>query len=47
MYAQFIPLEESLAAMGVATWPMIKLEADDALASAAAICRRDGGKVGP
>jgi hypothetical protein len=28
------PLEEALVAMGVATWPMIELEADDALASA-------------
>jgi 5'-3' exonuclease len=35
--AQFHPLEESLAAMGVAVWPMIELEADDALASAARI----------
>src|SRR5690349_23648546 len=33
--AQFAPLEEALAAMGVAVWPMIELEADDALASAA------------
>jgi 5'-3' exonuclease len=33
--AQFIPLEEALAAMGVAVWPMVELEADDALASAA------------
>lgn len=33
--AQFHPLEEGLAAMGVATWPMTELEADDALASAA------------
>ena len=32
---QFIPLEQSLAAMGVAVWPMVELEADDALASAA------------
>ena len=32
---QFHPLEEALAAMGVAVWPMIELEADDALASAA------------
>jgi 5'-3' exonuclease len=32
---QFVPLEEALAAMGVAVWPMIELEADDALASAA------------
>ena len=35
--AQFQPLEEALAAMGVAVWPMVELEADDALASAAAI----------
>jgi len=35
LYAQFLPLEESLAAMGVAVWPMIELEADDGLASAA------------
>lgn len=34
--AQFHPLEDALAAMGVAVWPMIELEADDALASAAA-----------
>lgn len=33
--AQFHPLEEALAAMGVVVWPMIELEADDALASAA------------
>src|SRR5437660_2841918 len=33
--AQFVPLEEALAAMGVVVWPMIELEADDALASAA------------
>ncbi len=33
--AQFHPLEEALAAMGVTVWPMIELEADDALASAA------------
>jgi len=30
--AQFHPLEEALAAMGVAMWPMTDLEADDALA---------------
>lgn len=41
LYAQFIPLEESLVAMGVATWPMIELEADDALASAAHIAAQD------
>jgi 5'-3' exonuclease len=37
LLAQFHPLEEALAAMGVAVWPMIELEADDALASAAKI----------
>ena len=35
LLAQFHPLEEALVAMGVAVWPMIELEADDALASAA------------
>jgi len=39
--AQFIPLEESLVAMGVPVWPMVKFEADDALATAAAIAARD------
>jgi len=34
---QFHPLEEALLAMGVVTWPMVELEADDALASAAHI----------
>ena len=41
LWAQFHPLEESLSAMGVAVWPMVELEADDALASAAAIAARD------
>src|SRR6476660_6723818 len=35
LYSQFHPLEEGLAAMGVEVWPMVELEADDALASAA------------
>ncbi len=39
--AQFEPLEEALAAMGVAVWAMTELEADDALASAAAIAAMD------
>lgn len=39
--SQFTPLEESLAAMGVAVWPMIELEADDALASAAHLAAQD------
>jgi 5'-3' exonuclease len=37
LFAQFHPLEEGLAAMGVTVWPMVELEADDALASAARI----------
>jgi len=41
LLAQFHPLEEALAAMGVAVWPMIDLEADDALASAAHIASQD------
>ncbi|MGV3571303.1 MAG: 5'-3' exonuclease [Ramlibacter sp.] len=39
--AQFHPLEEALAAMGVAVWPMTELEADDALASAARLADED------
>src|SRR6266566_3965835 len=39
--AQFHPLEEALVAMGVTVWPMIELEADDALASAAHLAARD------
>ena len=35
LWSQFHPLEDSLAAMGVASWPMVELEADDGLASAA------------
>src|ERR1044071_4636735 len=41
LLAQFHPLEAALAAMGVVVWPMIELEADDALASAARIAERD------
>src|SRR5215208_2105863 len=41
LLAQFHPLEEALAAMGVAVWPMIELEADDALASAARLADQD------
>src|SRR5512132_693117 len=39
--AQFQPLEEALVAMGVVVWPMIELEADDALASAAHLASKD------
>jgi 5'-3' exonuclease len=41
LWAQFHPLEEALVAMGVVVWPMVELEADDALASAARIAARD------
>src|SRR6266700_1598107 len=41
LLAQFDPLEDALAAMGVAVWPMIELEADDALASATHIAAQD------
>src|SRR5919197_1187065 len=41
LLAQFHPLEDALAAMGVVVWPMVELEADDALASAAALAAED------
>jgi 5'-3' exonuclease len=41
LLAQFHPLEEGLAAMGVTVWPMVELEADDALASAARLAAAD------
>ena len=41
LLAQFHPLEDALGAMGIAVWPMIELEADDAMASAAAISSED------
>ena len=41
LLAQFRPLEDALAAMGVVVWPMVELEADDALASAARIAADD------
>ena len=41
LLAQFWPLEDALRAMGVAVWAMVDLEADDALASAAAIASND------
>jgi 5'-3' exonuclease len=41
LLAQFHPLEEALAAMGVAVWPMVDLEADDGLASAAYLATSD------
>ncbi|MEO6695480.1 MAG: 5'-3' exonuclease H3TH domain-containing protein [Ignavibacteria bacterium] len=41
LLAQFHPLEKALADMGVIVWPMIELEADDALASAAHLAAAD------
>src|SRR5689334_21787506 len=41
LLAQFPLLEEALSALGIAVWPMIEFEADDALAAAAAIASRD------
>jgi 5'-3' exonuclease len=41
LLAQFHPLEDALVAMGVTVWPMVELEADDALASAAYIAEQD------
>lgn len=41
LWRQFHPLEEALAAMGVVVWPMIEVEADDALASAAHLADAD------
>ena len=41
LFAQFHPLEDALAAMGVVVWPMIELEADDALASSAHLADAD------
>lgn len=41
LLAQFPLLEEALAALGVAVWPMIEFEADDALAAAAAVAAGD------
>src|SRR5947207_13678700 len=41
LLAQFHPLEEALTAMGVVVWPMVELEADDALASSAHLASKD------
>ena len=41
LLGQFQLLEDALAAMGVAVWPMVEFEADDALASAADLAARD------
>lgn len=41
LWKQFQPLEAALVAMGVVVWPMVELEADDGLASAARIAAED------
>ena len=41
LLSQFPLLEEALAAAGIAVWPMIEFEADDALAAGAAAAERD------
>ena len=41
LMGQFGLLEEALTALGVAVWPMVDLEADDALASAALVADAD------
>ena len=41
LWAQFPLLEETMKAAGVVVWPMVEFEADDALASGAAIASRD------
>ena len=46
LWAQFHPLEDALMAMGIVTWPMVVLEADDALASAAHLAAGDARVTG-
>jgi 5'-3' exonuclease len=41
LWAQFHPLEDVLTAIGVVVWPMVEFEADDGLASAAALAAAD------
>ena len=41
LLVQFPLVEEALTALGVAVWPMVELEADDGLASAAAVAADD------
>ena len=42
LLTQFPLLEETLAAAGIAVWPMVEFEADDALAAGAATAALDG-----
>lgn len=41
LFSQFPLLEEAVEAMGIAVWPMVNFEADDALASAAVAAAQD------
>jgi 5'-3' exonuclease len=41
LWRQFHPLEELLRALGVVVWPMVEFEADDGMASAAAVASAD------
>ncbi len=41
LLSQFSLLEDSLAALGITVWPMVEYEADDALASGAALAASD------
>ena len=41
LLGQFEPLEEALRALGLVVWPMVRFEADDALAAAAAQAEAD------
>jgi len=41
LFAQFQLLEDALRAMGVVVWPMVELEADDALATSARVAAQD------
>ena len=43
LLAQFELLEEALTALGVVVWPMVDVEADDALASAATLAGASSG----
>jgi 5'-3' exonuclease len=41
LWEQFEPLEAAVAALGVVIWPMVEVEADDAMAAAAATATAD------
>jgi 5'-3' exonuclease len=41
LLAQLHPLERALTALGITVWPMVEVEADDALAAGAALAARD------